>query len=124
MTFNHTAIGHQLSTISYLAIDYLPVIPGLTRNPPDLTGMIHFPELAGDPESVMLNLIQYQDDIGVAACAASLRSDRSGSDSTNDKQLSLASRVSHSGQGTRIHSRQTAIEIAAPAIVPNHFEYA
>jgi len=31
------------------------------------------------------------------ACAASLRSDRFGSDATNDKQLSLASRVLHSG---------------------------
>jgi hypothetical protein len=31
------------------------------------------------------------------AYAASLRYDRFGSDSTNDKQLSLASRVSHSG---------------------------
>jgi len=31
------------------------------------------------------------------ACAASLRSDRFGSDATNDKQLSLASHVSHSG---------------------------
>jgi len=45
----------------------------------------------------MLNLIQYQEDGGAAACAASLRSDRFGSDATNDKQLSLASRVSHSG---------------------------
>jgi len=38
-----------------------------------------------------------QDDCSVAACAASLRSDRFDSDATNDKQLSLASRVSHSG---------------------------
>jgi len=45
----------------------------------------------------MLNLIPYQDDGGEAACAASLRFDRFGSDATNDKQLSLASRVSHSG---------------------------
>ncbi len=42
-------------------------------------------------------LNRVQDDEGTAAYAASLRSDRFGSDSTNDKQLSLASRVSHSG---------------------------
>jgi hypothetical protein len=41
-------------------------------------------------------LNQVQDDGGATACAASLRSDRFGSDATNDKQLSLASRVSHS----------------------------
>jgi len=38
-----------------------------------------------------------REDGGEAAYAASLRSDRYGSDATNDKQLSLASRVSHSG---------------------------
>ena len=37
------------------------------------------------------------------ACAASLRSDRFGSDATNDKQLSLASRVSHSGLDPESH---------------------
>jgi len=42
-------------------------------------------------------LNRVQDDSEEAACAASLRSDCFGSDSTNDKQLSLASRVSHSG---------------------------
>ena len=42
-------------------------------------------------------LNQVQDDGGATACAASLRSDRFGSDATNNKQLSLASRVSHSG---------------------------
>ena len=43
------------------------------------------------------------------AYAASLRSDRFGSDSTNDKQLSLASRVSHSGPDPE--SPRTAREI-------------
>ena len=42
-------------------------------------------------------LNQVQDDGGTTAYAASLRSDRFGSDATNDKQLSLASRGSHSG---------------------------
>jgi len=42
----------------------------------------------------ILNQVQ---DGNAKAYAASLRSDRFGSDSTNDKQLSLALRVSHSG---------------------------
>jgi len=49
------------------------------------------------PQKKMEILNRVQDDGGATACAASLRSDRFGSDSTNDKQLSLASRVSHSG---------------------------
>jgi len=42
-------------------------------------------------------LNRVHDDSGVAAYTASLRFDRFGFDDTNDKQLSLASLVSHSG---------------------------
>ncbi len=50
-------------------------------------------------------LNRVQDDGGATACAASLRSDRFGSDATNDKQLSLATRVSHSGPDPESHRR-------------------
>ena len=71
--------------------DGVPVMPD-----PDPESHRTFREGVSFPaDKGILNRVQ--DDIGVAACAASLRSERFGSDATNDKQLSLALRVSHSG---------------------------
>ena len=81
--------------------------------PPNVKECPKLPGRQRDPESSMVGRDprsrQFRDQScmigGVTACAASLRSDRFGSDATNDKQLSLASRVSHSGLRSGIPSQ-------------------
>jgi len=64
-------------------------------------------------------LNRVQDDEDAKACAASLRSDRSGSDATNNKQLSLASRVSHSGPLSGIPSIAQPVLVSRRSYSPN-----
>ena len=67
-------------------------------------------------------LNQVQDDGGATACAASLHSDRSGSDATNDKQLSLASRVSHSGldpESPQMPTPPRRVDLSTTTITPH-----
>ena len=88
---NDLSLRHIEGILNQVQDDETPVIPDPDpESPQTFRNDLSLRHIKG-----ILNRVQ--DDGGATACAASLRSDRFGSDATNDKQLSLASRVSHSG---------------------------